>query len=149
MYKFLKTDSANPHFVRLVELLDIELAERDGHEYAFYQQFNSLAEIKHVVICYVDETPVACGSIKPFDERSMEVKRMFTLPAYRGKGIAALLLAELEYWAKELGYEKCVLETGTRQPEAIALYKKCSYQIIPNYGQYAGVNNSICFEKVL
>jgi putative acetyltransferase len=59
------------------------------------------------------------------------------------------VLSELESWAAELGYPKCVLETGKRQPEAIALYEKQGYQRIPNYGQYIGVENSVCFEKVL
>jgi len=74
---------------------------------------------------------------------------MYTLPGSRGKGIASQVLAELERWAAELSYEKCLLETGKRQPEAIALYKKRGYRLIPNYGQYAGVENSVCFEKIL
>jgi len=74
---------------------------------------------------------------------------MYTLPDSRGKGVASLILAELERWAAELSYGKCVLETGKRQPEAIGLYKKRGYQLIPNYGQYTGVENSVCFEKVL
>jgi len=72
---------------------------------------------------------------------------MFTLPECRGKGIATKLLNELEKWTIELGYEKCILETGKRQPEAIALYKKNGYKSIPNYGQYTGMDNSVCFEK--
>ena len=79
----------------------------------------------------------------------MEVKRMYTLPEFRGQGYAAKILLELENWAKELGYKSCVLETGKRQPEAIQLYKKNGYRIIPNYGQYKGIKNSICFEKIL
>jgi GNAT superfamily N-acetyltransferase len=79
----------------------------------------------------------------------MEVKRMYVLPNNRGKGIATTLLWELEKWALELGYMKCVLETGKRQPEAISLYEKSGYQRIPNYGQYKGVENSICFEKIV
>jgi len=77
----------------------------------------------------------------------MEMKRMYTVPAFRGKGIATMVLRELEKWAAELSYMKCVLETGKRQPEAIDLYKKNGYKIIPNYGQYIGVENSVCFEK--
>jgi len=74
---------------------------------------------------------------------------MFTPVMYRGKGVAMNILSELEKWAKELGYKKCVLETGKKQPEAIALYKKSQYQIIPNYGQYVGIENSVCFEKMI
>jgi GNAT superfamily N-acetyltransferase len=77
----------------------------------------------------------------------MEIKRMYTLPECRGKGIATKVLIELEKWANELSYEKCILETGKKQPEAIALYKKNGYKLIPNYGQYAEMENSVCFEK--
>jgi GNAT superfamily N-acetyltransferase len=100
-----------------------------------------------VVVAYEDMQAVGCGAIKEFAPGVMEVKRMYTLPAYRGKGIAAKVLGALEGWAAELGCEKCVLETGKRQPEAIALYEKSGYQMIPNYGQYVGVENSVCFEK--
>ena len=74
---------------------------------------------------------------------------MYVPPALRGKGIASAVLAELEKWAKELNYKKCILETGKKQPEAIALYNKNGYCIIPNYGQYENVENSVCFEKNL
>ncbi|MGE5795510.1 MAG: GNAT family N-acetyltransferase, partial [Ignavibacteria bacterium] len=77
----------------------------------------------------------------------MEVKRMYTIPEYRGKGIATRVLIELERWALELSYSKCILETGKKQPEAIALYKKNGYKLISNFGQYEGAENSVCFEK--
>jgi len=146
--KYIRTDSDNPHFIHLVQMLDDELAERDGAEHGFSAQFNGINTIKHVIVAYDGEKPVACGAIKMLQPDAMEVKRMFTLPAYRGKGIAAQLLSQLEIWAKELGFDKCLLETGKRQPEAIRLYHKSGYNIIPNYGQYAGVDNSVCFEKV-
>ncbi len=92
---------------------------------------------------------VGCGAIKQFETGIMEVKRMFVPLEERGKGIAAEILKELETWAMELGNTKCILETGVKQPEAISLYKKCGYRITENYGQYAGVEKSICFEKSL
>lgn len=79
----------------------------------------------------------------------MEVKRMFVHPSHRGKGTAQAVLAELERWAKDLHYPSCVLETGKRQPEAIGLYQKSGYALIPNYGQYIGVENSVCMQKQL
>lgn len=102
-----------------------------------------------MVIAYDDAMPVGCGAIKEYTAGTMEVKRMYVLPEQRGQGIASLVLKELEQWVKELGYATCILETGYKQPEAIQLYKKNSYIIIPNYGQYAGVESSVCFEKVL
>jgi GNAT superfamily N-acetyltransferase len=74
---------------------------------------------------------------------------MYTLPEMRGQGVAGQVLSALEDWACELGYEKCVLETGKKQPEAIRLYEKSGYRRIQNYGQYAGVENSVCFEKIV
>ena len=102
-----------------------------------------------MVVAYEHDRPVGCGAIKEFTPGIMEVKRMYTLPECRGKGFATKVLDELERWAAELGYVKCVLETGKRQPEAIGLYQKSGYRVIQNYGQYAGVENSVCFEKVV
>ena len=144
-----RTVSSNPDFVRLVSQLDDELEIRDGVDHAFYNQFNSLTNIKQCIVAYEQTLPIGCGGIKIFDDSTMEVKRMYVFPEYRGKGIAAKILIELESWTIELGFSKCILETGYNQPEAIALYKKCGYQISKNYGQYIGVDTSICFEKKL
>jgi len=149
MPTIIRTNSDNPHFIELVKLLDADLAEKDGAEHSFYAQYNTITKIKHVVIAYENSQPVGCGAIKEYSEAAMEVKRMYTLPAYRGKGIAGHILWELENWAAELLYKKCILETGKRQPDAIGLYKKNGYQPIPNYGQYVGIDNSVCFEKKL
>lgn len=124
-----------------------ELATRDGEDFEFYSQFNSLERIRHVVLAYVDGEPAGCGAIKEYSADTMEIKRMFVSPDHRRKGIAAKILAELERWAAELSFRKCILETCKKQPEAIELYKKNGYQPIPNYGQYSGVENSVCFEK--
>jgi GNAT superfamily N-acetyltransferase len=142
-----RTNSTNPDFINLVALLDAELAERDGAEHAFYNQFNSITSLKTTILLIKDKTAIGCGAIKPFDKSSMEVKRMYIIKTERGKGYATQILKELEKWAFELRYENCVLETGKRQPEAIALYEKNGYQKIANYGQYQGIENSVCFQK--
>ncbi|WP_411273272.1 GNAT family N-acetyltransferase [Daejeonella sp.] len=149
MITIIRTNSANQDFRELITYLDEDLAIRDGSEHAFYAQFNKVDMINHVVIAYDDNRPVGCGSIKKLTSDSMEVKRMYTAPASRGKGIASTVLRELERWSAELSYKKCILETGNKQPEAIALYFKSGYKVVQNYGQYAGVENSICFEKEL
>ena len=149
MITLTRTDSSNPDFVALVKLLDAYLAEKDGREHDFYNQFNTIVMLKNVVVAYENGNPVACGAIKEFEKDSMEVKRMFTKPEVRGKGLASRVLTELEDWALELGYKKCVLETGKRQVEAVAFYQKKGYSIIPNYAQYIGVENSVCFRKEL
>lgn len=144
-----RTDSNNADFRQLIVLLDKYLAITDGNEHAFYDQFNQVDTIKEVIVAYQNGIPVACGAIKPFDETTAEVKRMFVHPDYRKQGIAAKILTELEIWAQELGFSDCILETGKRQIEAIAFYQKVGYQTIPNYGQYIGVNNSVCMIKTL
>lgn len=149
MLRLKRTNSTQRDFIALIRDLDAYLSITDGDEHAFYDQFNKIDKIKHVVVAYEDEIPIGCGAIKEFSADSMEVKRMYTSPNGRKKGIATAIIKELEGWAKELGYTKCVLETGKRQYDAIALYQKVGYQIIPNYGQYIGIENSICFEKDL
>ena len=145
----IRTNSDNPDFRQLVILLDKDLAIRDGDEHAFYAQFNKVDAIKESVVAFENEIPVACGAIKLFSGTAAEVKRMFVHPDYRKQGIAAKLLSELENWAAELGFSQTVLETGKKQPEAIALYQKRGYYITPNYGQYIGVDNSVCMAKSL
>lgn len=149
MIKLSRTDSTNKDFIELVRHLDADLKIRDGEDHSFYSQFNKLDNIKHVVIAYDNDIPLGCGAIKEYDAKTIEIKRMYTPHQSRGKGIASMVLSELEKWASELSYEKCILETGIKQPEAIALYKKCGYQLVENYGQYIGVKNSLCFEKKL
>jgi len=149
MIKLLRTDSQNPDFIYLVKRLDAYLAILDGEEHAFYNSLNKIDSLQHVLVAYENEKPVGCGAIRQHGPGTMEVKRMYTLEDQRGKGIASKILNELETWAAEMQCEKCVLETGNRQPDAVALYKKRGYRIIPNYGKYAGMANSICFEKEL
>ena len=149
MTKTIRTNSEHGDFIQLVARLDNLLAEMDGRDHDFYDKFNKIDKIKHAVIAYSGELPVACGAIKEFDPETMEVKRMFTDESHRGKGLATMVLTELEKWALELGYSKCILETGKRLPDAVRLYEKSGYQLIPNYGQYIQMENSICFEKRL
>ena len=149
MIQFTRTNSGDKDFIELVRGLDADLAVRDGDEHSFYDQFNKIDKIKFVVVAYENKRPLGCGAIKEYAPSTMEVKRMYILPESRGKGIATNILSELENWAAELGYEKCILETGKKQPEAIGLYVKNRYKMIPNYGQYATIENSLCFEKRL
>jgi GNAT superfamily N-acetyltransferase len=144
-----RTDSGDKDFRELVRQLDIDLAIRDGADHSFFAQFNKIDMIKHVVVAYDATEPVGCGAVKPFSEDTMEVKRMYVPPNRRGRGIASIVLKELETWCLDMGYMKCVLETGKKQPEAIELYKKNNYRIILNFGQYKNVENSVCFEKSL
>lgn len=148
-HTIIRTNSENSDFQGLVSDLDADLLVRDGKDHSFFAQFNQIDAIKYVVLVYEGDEALGCGAIKEYDADTMEVKRMFVKLAHRGKGLASEILQALEAWAKELAYKRCILETGYNQPEAIRLYHKNQYQIIPNYGQYAGVDLSICFEKML
>jgi putative acetyltransferase len=92
---------------------------------------------------------IACGGICRFDQRSVEMKRMYVVPKARGRGLSRLILTELERAARADGYERIRLETGRGQPEAIGLYTSSGYQSIPCWGPYADDPHSVCFEKRL
>lgn len=147
MLTLTRTTSDNLDFQALVRLLDRELAERDGAEAAFYAQYNKIALIRHAVVAYADGVAVGCGAFKAAEPGTVEIKRMYVAEGQRRRGVAQAVLAELEAWAADLGYEAAVLETGKRQPEAIALYERCGYGPTPNYGQYVGIENSVCLRK--
>lgn len=147
MTTFQRTDSGNAAFQDLVKLLDADLAIRDGDEHAFYDQYNKIVNIKYAVVCYLDGEPIGCGAFKEYDDKTVEIKRMYVKPAFRSKGIGLYILRELELWAAELNYPTTILETGKKQPEAIRLYEKAGYTRIKNFGQYENVENSVCMSK--
>jgi putative acetyltransferase len=149
MIWIVRTNSEDLDFIELVKLLDQDLATRDGEDHPFYAQFNKIDTIRYVVVAYENGTPVGCGAIKELEPGIAEVKRMYVPPEFRKRGIATRILVELEQWAGELSFTSCILETGRKQPEAIGLYTRNGYVPIPNYGQYVGVMNSVCFKKDL
>lgn len=148
MYIIERTNSDNLDFQNLVVALDKNLAHKNGDTNDFFAQYNKIDQIKNVVIAYdTNGTAVGCGAMKKYEDGIMEIKRMFVPAEKRGNGIAGRILSELQFWAKELGYKRCILETGDKMIEAIGLYKKNNFLVIPNYGQYANVESSICFGK--
>lgn len=149
MQTLTRTTSENPDFQTLIIELDRLLKITDGDDHDFYSQYNKTENIKNVLIFYDNQKPVGCGAFKAYDVNTAEIKRMYVLPEYRGKGIAPKILNELEVWSKELNYKKCILETGIKLQSAIALYLKSGYKITDNYGQYEDVENSICMKKII
>ena len=149
MLSLVKTNSDSSDFRSLVALLDADLQERYGEQQSFFSQFNKLDHIHHVIVAYENNQPVGCGAFKEYELGIAEIKRMYVKPLQRSRGIAAEILTALEQWAKEEGYTRCILETAIRQPEAIRLYEKAGYSRIPNYGQYIGVEISLCMQKPL
>jgi putative acetyltransferase len=144
-----RTASHDRDFQHLVTELDSDLAARYGEKQTFFDQFNQVEQITEVVVLTVDGSPVGCGSIKRDGPTTSELKRMYVQPNHRGKGLGRVVVSALEAWARELGYETMILETGKNQPEAITLYQRSGYGIIPNYGPYIGVELSVCMEKTL
>lgn len=146
--KLLKTNSNHSDFQKLTQLFDEYLVEIDGDEKDFFAQYNQIY-IDNVIVCYEDEIAVGCGAFKEYEPTVAEIKRMFVLPEKRGKGIASTVLNALEIWAKENGFQHAILETSNQLTNAISLYQKSGYEVIPNYGQYIDVESSVCMKKIL
>ncbi len=149
MITITRTSPENVDFTALIKELDSDIEKRDGEEHSFYAQFNKTDNIKHAIVVYEDQRAIGCGAFKLYKDDVAEIKRMFVNPEDRGKGIASKILKELESWAREENFNSCILETGKRYPEAIALYKKNGYSITANYGQYELVEDSVCFQKTI
>lgn len=93
---------------------------------------------------------VGCGALRPLGDGVAEIKRMYVVPAARGRGLSKLVLAGLEAAARDRGWTTLRLETGPRQPEAIALYEGAGYRPIAAFGPYADdADDSLFYERVL
>jgi GNAT superfamily N-acetyltransferase len=92
---------------------------------------------------------VAGGGIRRLDPCSGELKRMWTAPTHRRRGLARLVLAELEDAARERGFRRLLLETGPAQPEAIRLYASAGFELIPGYGRYRDEPDCLSYAKYL
>ena len=101
------------------------------------------------VLALLDGQPVACGGFRPLRAGIAELKRMYVRPDTRGSGLGRRLLEHLEESARRAGYAQLWLETGTEQPEAMALYASAGYSPIPAFGQFADSPRSRCYAKPL
>jgi Acetyltransferases len=147
MIDLRRCNSENADFKNLIRFLDSELDDRYGVLQKQYDGYNKIELLETAVIAYDESIPVGCGCFKKADDSTVEMKRVFVQSDFRGKGIASILLAELEKWAKEQKFVYSILETGIKQYEAINLYNKLGYEIIENFGQYMGNTNSVCMRK--
>jgi GNAT superfamily N-acetyltransferase len=104
-------------------------------------------------VAYVDHTPAGCCGWRTFPEdesaATAELKRLYVAPQFRGLGLAAALIAAVEDSARAAGCARIWLETGTAQPEAIALYTKVGYSPIPDFGHYKGYPSVRSFGRTL
>lgn len=147
---FIKRTTANDEdFQLLIKQLDYELWVELEEDQATYDQFNVVLDIPTAVVVYTGGEPVACGCFKKIDKNTVEIKRMFVRKDQRGKGLSKKVLAELEHWAKEENYDCAVLETSIHFQTARNLYSSSGYKVIPNYGPYAGLPESVCMKKEL
>lgn len=149
MLQLKRTNNQHPDFLYLIPLLDKDLRSRYQELQDTYDQHNKIVNVDTVVIAYVNDQPAGCGCFKQFSDTAVEMKRMYVRPEFRRNGISSAVLNELEAWAKETGYSEAVLETGNRQHEAIAMYEKQGYSVIPNYPPYENMDTSICMGKPL
>ena len=143
----IRTNSQNLDFQKLSTLFDEYLVDIDGDEKDFFAQYNQIY-LDNVIICYENLIPIGCGAFKKHNDNKIEIKRMFVHPDHRGKAIASKILSKLEAWAIELNNVECILETSNKLQNAIALYKKYGYEITEQYGQYVGIESSICMKKM-
>jgi len=150
MASIIKRTTANhPDFRALVKQLDHELWVELEEDQGTYDQFNKVEDLPTAVVLYEENEPVGCGCFKRFDENSVEIKRMFVRKDKRGKGLSKKILSDLETWAKEEKYEHAVLETSIYFDTARKLYSTSGYHVVPNYGPYADLPESICMKKHL
>ncbi|WP_052446782.1 GNAT family N-acetyltransferase [Candidatus Soleaferrea massiliensis] len=142
-------DCSHPDFIRLVELLDAGYYEQYGAVSLQYQPFNTLEDIRDVILIYDGAKAVACGGIRRHDEDTAEVKRVFVHPDYRRQGLGSLVMRQLEKLAFKRGYRRVILETGKDMLPAVKLYTTLGYCLMEPFGPYVGDELVCCMEKML
>ena len=148
-FQVLRTDASHPDFRALVAQLSAYLAPINGADHAFYDQHSQTDSIPYALLFYRKGEPVACGALRPMNDTTVEIKRMFVFPTHRGMGLGSYLLGELERWGAALDYTHAVLETGNYMLDAVALYRKNGYVEIDRYPPYEAAERSVCFGKPL
>ena len=147
--KFKDTDGENSDFAMLCSRLDSALDEIVGVKFqrSQYEQYNQRDSIHDVIVAYRKGEPIACGAFKMYDEDHAELKRIYVELSHQNMGLGAELVRRLEAKAKIKGYRWCILESGKPLEAACYMYRKAGYKIIPNYGQYEDLSDSICMER--
>ena len=148
---FQRTNGQNKDFMENCRLLDLDLDRRVGKKLKRekYKQYNLLDEIQEAIVVYDGRKAIGGGAIRRYDDETAELKRIFVRPEYQGRGVGTKLVSLLLEWAEELGYQRIILETGELLAESCAVYQKLGFQVIPNYGPYVDMPESLCMEKDL
>lgn len=149
MIRLKRTSNKDSDFKSLIMELDNDLQGRYQNIQYQYNAYTDVSKINTVVVAYIQDIAVGCGCFKEISDDTVEIKRMFVNPYFRGFGVASSIIDELLIWAKQLYYADAVLETGKRQPESIKLYSKHGFQIIDNFGPYIGMDESVCMQRSL
>lgn len=148
---FHRTDGKDKDFIENCRLLDMDLDRRVGKKIKRdkYKKFNRIDEIQQAIVVYEGNKAVGGGAIRRYNDEDIELKRVFVHAEYQGQGIGSKLVSLLIEWAEELGYQRMILETGELLAESCAVYKKLGFQVIPNYGPYVDMEESLCMAKEL
>ena len=151
MTEFVRTDGKNKDFIENCRLLDLDLDRRVGRQIKRekYRKYNQLDEIQEAIVVYADGKAAGGGAIRKYDDETVELKRVFVHNEYQGRGIGTRLVSLLMEWAAQLGYRRMILETGELLSESCAVYKKLGFKVIPNYGPYVNMPESLCMAKDL
>lgn len=149
--EFIRTDGKNKDFIENCRLLDIDLDRRVGKKIKRdkYKKFNQIDEIQQAIVVYEGNKAVGGGAIRRYNDEDIELKRVFVHAEYQGQGIGSKLVSLLIEWAMELGYKRMILETGELLAESCAVYRKLGFKVIPNYGPYENMPESLCLAKDL
>lgn len=151
LIEFKRTDGKNKDFVENCRLLDMDLDRRVGKKIKRekYEKYNQLDEIQEAIVVYNDNNAVGGGAIRRYNNEDIELKRVFVHTKYQGQGIGTKLVSLLIEWAAELGYKRIILETGELLEESCYVYKKLGFKVIPNYGPYVDMPESLCMARDL
>jgi GNAT superfamily N-acetyltransferase len=145
--EILEVGPEDPRLPTLISALRDELDARYPEEISFNHP--TVKEQARYLLATLAGEPVACCAVQPLDGGECELKRMYVAPEARGRRIATRLMVDAEAIARRLGAQLMKLETGPRQPEAIAVYERAGFSRIPNYSPYDQWDLSYCYAKSL
>ena len=148
---YIRTNGKNNDFIENCKLLDMDLDRRVGRKIQRekYNKYNQLDAIQEAIVVYEGDKLIGGGAIRKYNDTDVELKRVFVHAEYQGRGVGTKLVSMLLEWAKEIGYDRVILETGELLAESCAVYKKLGFTVIPNYGPYVDMPESLCMEKIL
>ena len=149
MVNLKRTATNDKSFQDLIKELNNDLRARYNNLGYKYDADIAVDNLQTAVLGLINDDCVGCGCFKELTSDTVEIKRMFVNPYFRGLGVSSSILTELIEWARELKYTSILLETGKKQEESINLYSKYGFSIISNFGPYIGIEDSICMGKTL